>query len=276
MRNLILLCLIVLLYACRNLSHRNAFDGYHGQPLKVERTYRECLTRDSTVCYPLNTVHVDSFDRRGRKLVTHTLDSTTKQIKFERRFTYDRKGQLTEEAIRAIGEVPRERKTYAYNRYGLITYEATTGRYRNFSREGIFDPRARTMLYLVRNREGKVTGQRKLFYDAQWRNTRLIDMDSLGEPYRRQDFDYDPQGNQTEIRWYWDAEEVYKWVTKSYDAQNNLNQEQVFSLEKGDTVLSSSKEYEYKFDAHFNWTERRTYENGNLEWLIHRKFYYSN
>lgn len=258
------------------MSHGNAYGGIHGQPRKVEQTYLECLTSDSTDCYRLNTVHVDSFDLRGRKLVTHTLDSTKKQIKFERLFTYDRKGQLTEDATRAIGEAPRERKTYAYNRYGLITYEATTGRYRNFSREGIFDPQAHTLLYLVRNREGKVTGQRKLHYDALWRNTRLIDMDSLGQPYRWQEFDYDEKGNQIEIRWYWQPEEVYKWMVKSYDVHSNLLRQQVFTLVQGDTISGSVTHYSYAYDDHGNWTEQRTYENDRLKWVIHRKIYYRN
>lgn len=275
MRNYAFLVIVVLFWACSNLSQLNVYDGISGHPWKVERKFTECILEDSLHCFNWNTIIVDSFDSKGRKFVTRFLDST-KTDRFETHFTYDRRGNLIGEAIGVVGQEPRERKKYVYNKQGLKTFELTIGRYRNFSLEGEFVSKECFMLYKIRNSDGKVTGQRKLYYDALWRNTRLIDMDSIGQPYRWQDFDYDEKGNQVEIRWYWQPEEVTKWMVKTYDSRSDLIRQQVFTLVRGDTVPGNVMEYSYDYDDNGNWTEQRTYENDILKWVIHRKIYYRN
>ena len=107
--------LIVLLFTkCSNLKYLNAYDGWKGKPKMVEISYYNV---EKEFWYGKQLIYYDS---KGRILKQPNINRAGNIVDGEKKFIYDKKGNIIEYIHYGKDSVIHRNRTYTYNKNGKI------------------------------------------------------------------------------------------------------------------------------------------------------------
>lgn len=260
--------ILCLAASCAHSLNPNAYEGYEGNPHKVE-TYTYYIVRDSVPPDTLLTdITVDYYDSEGHKRLMESYDSLWNKSFGDFEFKYDQRGHVTMWINRAFGDNPELTNQYEYTRHGLVSKKTTSYDNGSSVMTGQLNSKNRTMELSYRGRDGEIRNRETAYYDKKWRKVKQVFYDKQGYVSSRKDYRYDARGNQVEMR---DNKSIEK---QYFNSQNDLIRKETFALEMSDSIPFTVQRNSYKYDPRGNWTEQAYFLDDVLIIIYKKVFHY--
>jgi hypothetical protein len=272
--NYLVIIAILLLSSCSNLKYLEAFDGYRGQPKKVEfESYRVVVENDRQI-EKLGYSIVTYYDEVGRKVRTEDYKSDGSPSTGGTVYSYDKKGNLTKITMYKLDGAINIQNSFKYNKHGQRTERLYTTKTDTIKTVFIFDRKNRIEEIKGWYRDGSFKEYAIQKYDRDWREKELISYDSLGHQTSRIVFEHNKNGNQSSSKWYNSNDELYNIYEKSYNSKNDPVRSKKYHLKDGDTIKIRIEKSEYDYDTYGNIKEHRLYTEGDLTLVRRYNFTY--
>lgn len=167
--NYLIIIVILLLSSCSNLKHLEAFDGYRGQPKKVEfESYRVVVENDRQI-EKLGYSIVTYYDEVGRKVRTEDYKSDGSPSTGGTVYSYDKKGNLTKITMYKLDGAINIQNRFKYNKHGQRTERLYTTKTDTIKTVFIFDRKNRIEEIKGWYRDGSFKEYAIQKYDRDWR-----------------------------------------------------------------------------------------------------------
>ena len=267
--------LIVLLFTkCSNLKYLNAYDGWKGKPKMVEISYYNV---EKEFWYGKQLIYYDS---KGRILKQPNINRAGNIVDGEKKFIYDKKGNIIEYIHYGKDSVIHRNRTYTYNKNGKILelkYIIKDGNKSiNYTYNTIEkSSRASDFVY---NKDGTVKEKNisriTTFYDKKWNEICHTYYDSDGSIRRKGELKYDKKGNPI-LNVSFDYKTKKRRITeKKYNKYNDIVSWTIKVITEKDTTITNISEFKYLYDHKNNPVEVKSFSNGKILYKIRNKFLY--
>jgi hypothetical protein len=267
--------LIVLLFTkCSNLKYLNAYDGWKGKPKMVEISYYNV---EKEFWYGKQLIYYDS---KGRILKQPNINRAGNIVDGEKKFIYDKKGNIIEYIHYGKDSVIHINRTNTYNKNGKILelkYIIKDGNKSiNYTYNTIEkSSRASDFVY---NKDGTVKEKNisriTTFYDKKWNEIGHTYYDSDGSIRRKGELKYDKKGNPI-LNVSFDYKTKKRRITeKKYNKYNDIVSWTIKVITEKDTTITNISEFKYLYDHKNNPVEVKSFSNGKILYKIRNKFLY--
>ena len=267
--------LIVLLFTkCSNLKYLNAYDGWKGKPKMVEISYYNV---EKEFWYGKQLIYYDS---KGRILKQPNINRAGNIVDGEKKFIYDKKGNIIEYIHYGKDSVIHINRTNTYNKNGKILelkYIIKDGNKSiNYTYNTIEkSSRASDFVY---NKDGTVKEKNisriTTFYDKKWNEIGHTYYDSDGSIRRKRELKYDKKGNPI-LNVSFDYKTKKRRITeKKYNKYNDIVSWTIKVITEKDTTITNISEFKYLYDHKNNPVEVKSFSNGKILYKIRNKFLY--
>ena len=267
--------LIVLLFTkCSNLKYLNAYDGWKGKPKMVETSYYNI---EKEFWYGKQLIYYDS---KGRILKQPNINRAGNIVEGEKKFIYDKKGNIIEYIHYGKDSVIHRNRTYTYNKNGKILelkYIIKDGNKSNNYTYNTIDKSSRASDF-VYNKDGSVKEKNisriTTFYDKKWNEIGHTYYDSDGSIRRKRKLKYDKKGNPI-LNVSFDYKTKKRRITeKKYNKYNDIVSWTIKVIKEKDTTTTNISEFKYLYDHKNNPVEVKSFSNGKILYKIRNKFLY--
>lgn len=267
--------LIVLLFTkCSNLKYLNAYDGWKGKPKMVEISYYNV---EKEFWYGKQLIYYDS---KGRILKQPNINRAGNIVEGEKKFIYDKKGNIIEYIHYGKESVIHRNRTYTYNKYGKILelkYIIKDGNKSINYTYNTIDKSSRATDF-VYNKDGSVKeeniGTITTFYDKKWNEIGHTYYDSNGNIRRKRKLKYDKKDNQILNVSFNYKTKKRKITEKKYNKYNDIVSWTIKVITEKDTTITNISEFKYLYDHKNNPIELKIFSNGKILIKIRNKFLY--
>jgi hypothetical protein len=267
--------LIVLLFTkCSNLKYLNAYDGWKGKPKMVEISYYNV---EKEFWYGKQLIYYDS---KGRILKQPNINRAGNIVDGEKKFIYDKKGNIIEYIHYGKDSVIHRNRTYTYNKNGKILELKYIIKEGNKSINYTYNTiekssRASDFVY---NKDGTVKEKNisriTTFYDKKWNEIGHTYYDSDGSIRRKRELKYDKKGNPI-LNVSFDYKTKKRRITeKKYNKYNDIVSSTRKVITEKDTTITNISEFKYLYDHKNNPVEVKSFSNGKILYKIRNKFLY--
>jgi len=267
--------LIVLLFTkCSNLKYLNAYDGWKGKPKMVEISYYNV---EKEFWYGKQLIYYDS---KGRILKQPNINRAGNIVDGEKKFIYDKKGNIIEYIHYGKDSVIHRNRTYTYNKNGKILelkYIIKDGNKSNNYTYNTIEKSSRASDF-VYNKDGSVKEKNisriTTFYDKKWNEIGHTYYDSDGSIRRKRELKYDKKGNPI-LNVSFDYKTKKRRITeKKYNKYNDIVSWTIKVITEKDTTITNISEFKYLYDHKNNPVEVKSFSNGKILYKIRNKFLY--
>jgi hypothetical protein len=267
--------LIVLLFTkCSNLKYLNAYDGWKGKPKMVEISYYNV---EKEFWYGKQLIYYDS---KGRILKQPNINRAGNIVDGEKKFIYDKKGNIIEYIHYGKDSVIHINRTNTYNKNGKILELKYIIKEGNKSINYTYNTiekssRASDFVY---NKDGTVKEKNisriTTFYDKKWNEIGHTYYDSDGSIRRKGELKYDKKGNPI-LNVSFDYKTKKRRITeKKYNKYNDIVSWTIKVITEKDTTITNISEFKYLYDHKNNPVEVKSFSNGKILYKIRNKFLY--
>jgi len=267
--------LIILLFTkCSNLKYLNAYDGWKGKPKMVEISYYNV---EKGFWYGKQLIYYDS---KGRILKQPNINRAGNIVEGEKKFIYDKKGNIIEYIHYGKDSVIHRNRTYTYNKYGKILelkYIIKDGNKSINYTYNTIDKSSRATDF-VYNKDGSVKeeniGTITTFYDKKWNEIGHTFYDSNGNIERKGELKYDKKGNPILSVSFNYKTKKRRITEKKYNKYNDIVSSTRKVIKEKDTTITNISEFKYLYDHKNNPVEVKIFSNGKISLKIKNKFLY--
>ena len=267
--------LIVLLFTkCSNLKYLNAYDGWKGKPKMVEISYYNV---EKEFWYGKQLIYYDS---KGRILKQPNINRAGNIVDGEKKFIYDKKGNIIEYIHYGKDSVIHRNRTYTYNKYGKILELKYIIKDGNKSINYTYNTKDKSSRAtdFVYNKDGTVKeeniGKIKKFYDNKWNEIGHTYYDSDGNIERKRKLKYDKKGNPILSVSFNYKTKKRRITEKKYNKYNDIVSSTRKVITEKDTTITDISEFKYLYDHKNNPVEVKIFSKGKISLTIRNKFLY--
>ena len=267
--------LIVLLFSkCSNLKYLNAYDGWKGKPKMVEISYYNV---EKEFWYGKQLIYYDS---KGRILKQPNINRAGNIVDGEKKFIYDKKGNIIEYIHYGKDSVIHRNRTYTFNKNGKILELKYIIKDGNKSINYTYNTKDKSSRAtdFVYNKDGTIKEENisniKKFYDNKWNEIGHTYYDSDGSIRRKRELKYDKKGNPI-LNVSFDYKTKKRRITeKKYNKYNDIVSWTIKVITEKDTTITNISEFKYLYDHKNNPVEVKIFSNGKISLKIKNKFLY--
>lgn len=267
--------IFIILFGCNsNLKYLNKFDGYKGEPKKIEETSYKIEYKGSTLNEIYNGKDIIFYDSKGKKIKVMSYKSdNTLSVWFQ--YGYDQQGNEIESIMYNLDNTINSKNKYKYNKYGQQTENIfMRGNSIKSITKSKFDRLNRKEEIIGKHGDGSFKEYAVQKYNDKWKVIELIGYDSIGRQEVRIELGYDENGNENSSKWYNAKDELYDFYKTTFDKQNHPTVSFSYRVKEKDTILKETAKIEYKYYENSNIKERKFIYNDKPAYILRYKYYY--
>ncbi len=264
----VFIILLVVFCSCQSkLKYLNKYDGYKGQPEKVEVLSYDISLKDSTIPTNFSGKYELIYDTEGRRIkqLNYKPDGTQKHGGWY--YDYDRYGnRIMVKLLFKEGQI-NVLNNYEFNKKGFQikgTYYTTNGK--EGASKSIFDNKTKTEKIFRKKKDEDYKQDGLKIYNDQWQLLESISLDNSGKRRSGYKFSYDDNGNQETVEIYRPYDKLIGIIKTKFNKQCQPLVKTRYEVDENNTITEKSRTtYQYKYDEMGNVIEERFTINGILE-----------
>ncbi len=273
-KNIILIICFIFIGCKAGLKHLNQFDGFNGNPKKVEMTGYKIEYKDSIPTENMGFKDINFYDSIGRKTKTLMYKSDGSLSTGGVYYNYDKYGNLIESIMYKEDGTINIKNLYKYDKFG---FEIERLYIRDTSKtvtKKVYDRKNKTVQIIGKNPDGSFKENAIQKHDEKWNKTEFTSFDSLGNQKTRIEFIYDHNMNLNSSKWYNENNELYDFSKTTFNRHDDPVKSIGYRVKGKDTILNKTAEFEYEYDSKQNLLEKKIFTDGKWDWTIKYEYEY--